>query len=337
MAERRAVIEAENLTKVFRDFWRRPRVRAVDAVDLSLRQGEVFGLLGPNGSGKSTTIKMILGLLYPTRGRLRVLDKSPRDVKTKSRIGYLPEESYLYPYLTPEETLDFYGRLFGLSSGERRRRSEDLLDMIGLRHARRRPVGEFSKGMARRVGLAQALINDPDLVILDEPTSGLDPIGCRQMKDLILTLARRGKTVLLSSHLLADVEDVCDRIAILYNGRIRAQGAIHDLLTEKDRCRILLPDLPPDTLRAILDAARKLAGHEPEVDHPRKNLERFFLEVVEAARRDETGGPSGATEGQAVARYLAETVPDETEPDPRSADEKLQALVKPAPPRDEAP
>lgn len=285
-----AAIQAEGLTKIFRDFWYRPKVTAVNEVSFTVGQGKVFGLLGPNGSGKSTTLKMILGLLYPSAGTLSVLGRSPRDVKTKSRIGYLPEESYLYPYLSAAETLDFYGRLFDLSAAERKKRSDELLTMVDLQGAHRRAVGEYSKGMARRVGLAQALINDPDLVILDEPTSGLDPIGCRQIKDLILLLASQGKTVLLSSHLLADVEDVCDRIAILYNGRIQAAGSMHELLEERERCRLTMQDVSPDALKKILTSVRDILGQEPEVDHPRRNLEKFFLEVVERAR-----GGDGAT------------------------------------------
>ena len=306
MTEDNHIIHAEGLTKIFRDFWRRPKVRAVDDITFDVRPGEVFGLLGPNGSGKSTTLKMILGLLHPSRGQLVVLGRSPRDVKTKERMGYLPEESYLYPYLTGGETLDFYGRLFNLDARERKERIEQLLDMIGLKHARSRIVGEFSKGMARRIGLAQALVNDPDLVILDEPTSGLDPLGCRQVKDLILTLARRGKTVLLSSHLLADVEDVCDRIAILYNGRIQAMGPIQDLLEEKSRIRLTLPELPAEAMKRILTVIREVIGQEPEVDHPRQNLERYFLEVVEKARRGATE-QSGVGPSEGVARYLAST------------------------------
>jgi ABC-2 type transport system ATP-binding protein len=315
------VAVAENLTKVFRDFWRRPKVTAVNAVSFQVRCGEVFGLLGPNGSGKSTTIKMMLGLLFPSRGNLRVLGRTPRDVKVKERIGYLPEESYLYPYLTSEETLDFYGRLFDLNAGERRKRIRQLLDMIGLEHARRRLVGEFSKGMARRIGLAQALINDPDLIILDEPTAGLDPLGCRQIKDLIIALARRGKTVVLSSHLLADVEDVCDRIAILYNGRVQAQGTINDLLEERSRYRITMPaDLSPDAFQSVLAQMRAALGGEPDVDHPRRNLEQFFIDVVEKARRSatETSG-TGPTRG--VADYLAQ-------PPGADADKLLEQLVK---------
>ncbi|HMP77729.1 MAG TPA: ABC transporter ATP-binding protein [Kiritimatiellia bacterium] len=300
-----SIIRADSLAKSFRDFWRRPKVAAVNDVSFEVRRGEVFGLLGPNGSGKSTTIKMILGLLHPTRGTLRVLGRDPRDVRAKARLGYLPEESYLYPYLTAEETLNFYGKLFDLDRRERETRIAQLLDMIGLGHARTRRVGEFSKGMMRRIGLAQALINDPDLVILDEPTSGLDPIGCRQMKDLIVTLARRGKTVLLSSHLLADVEDVCDRVMILYNGKVQASGPIKDLLEERTRTRVLLPaELPADALHRVLAAVREALGAEPELDHPRKDLEQFFLDVVERARRATTEA-SGVAAASAVAAYLA--------------------------------
>jgi ABC-2 type transport system ATP-binding protein len=305
MPSQEHVIVADNLTKVFRDFWRRPKVAAVRSISFEVRRGEVFGLLGPNGSGKSTTIKMILGLLHPTRGILRVLGRDPRDVRAKTRVGYLPEESYLYPYLTAEETLEFYGKLFDLDREERRSRISQLLDMIGLSHARHRTVGEFSKGMMRRIGLAQALINDPDLVILDEPTSGLDPIGCRQIKDLITTLARRGKTVLLSSHLLADVEDVCDRVMILYNGQVQAIGPIRDLLEVRSRSRILLPTgTDSQTMRKILEIIRSELGAEPEVDHPRKDLETYFVEVVERAR-SEARDASGVGRTTALASYLA--------------------------------
>ena len=299
------IVEAAGLTKVFRDFWHRPKVRAVTNLDFDVRPGEVFGLLGPNGSGKSTTIKMVLGLLHPTRGRLRVLGRSPRDVKKKERLGYLPEESYLYPFLTSYETLNFYGKLFDLNGRERRERIDQLLEMIGLTHARNRIVGEFSKGMARRIGLAQALINDPDIVVLDEPTSGLDPLGTRQVKDLITHLAERGKTVLLSSHLLADVEDVCDRIAILFDGRLRATGAIAELLEEQDRYRVTLPVLPPPVLKEVLQSLRLALEEEPEVDHPRKDLERFFLDVVEQAKAQSAEAATGVRHAEGVAEYLS--------------------------------
>jgi len=297
------IIQAEGLTKTFRDFWMRPKITAVDNIRLEIQRGEIFGLLGPNGSGKSTTLKMILGLLHSSAGQLSVFGHSPQDVKTKQRIGYLPEESCLYDYLTPDETLHFYGRLFDLDDATRAIRVDQLLDMIGLGHARRRPVGEFSKGMARRVGLAQALINDPDLVILDEPTAGLDPVGCRQIKDLILNLAQRGKTVLLSSHLLADVEDVCDRVAILYGGSIRAMGSIHELLEEQTRYQLDLPELPPEKIKAVLASLKELVGEDLDVRHPRINLERFFIDIVEEARKDTTA-QSGAVPGGSVADYL---------------------------------
>ena len=291
------VVKAEGLVKVFTDFWRRPKVRAVDGIDLSIRKGELFGLLGPNGSGKSTTLKILLGLLRATGGTVRVLGKPPTDVRAKARIGYLPEESHLYQYLTPREALDFYGQLFGLDRATRRARTAELLEMVELSHEADRPVGEFSKGMARRVGLAQALINDPELVILDEPTSGLDPIGCRQVKDLMLALVKRGKTIILSSHLLADVEDVCDAIAILYQGQVRATGSVTQLLEKRDSVRFTVPTLAPEAMTQLLAALREAAGRDPEVDHPTLNLEQFFLKVVEDA------GQTVSRPG--IAKYLA--------------------------------
>lgn len=292
-----AIVDVQNLTKVFRDFWRRPKVRAVNDVSFRIEPGQVFGLLGPNGSGKSTTIKMLLGLLYPSSGSILVLGKPSTHVAAKAGIGYLPEESHLYTQLSPRETLNFYGKLFGIGGDERRERVEQLLAMTGLTHAAGRPVGEFSKGMARRVGLAQALINDPSLVILDEPTSGLDPVGCRQVKDLILALAKRGKTVVLTSHLLADVEDVCDQLVILLNGRICAQGAVKELLVRQDALRLTVPALPREKLAELLVAVRKKVGSDPEVDHPSIELEQFFLKAIQQA---------GDSKGQApgIAEYL---------------------------------
>ena len=263
------VVSVRGLTKVFKDFWNRPKARAVDNVDFDVRRGEVFGLLGPNGSGKSTTVKLLLGLLHPTRGQIEVFGHSPRHVQTKSRIGYLPEESYLYRYLNSRETLDFFGNLFQLDKNERNSRIEQLLEMVGLNQVHLRSVGEFSKGMQRRIGLAQALINDPDLVILDEPTSGLDPIGCREVKDLILALARRGKTVILSSHLLSDVENVCDRVVIYYGGKIQAMGALKDLLATPDAIRITTPALPRETMERVLEIIRRdVAADKVRIDTP---------------------------------------------------------------------
>ena len=301
---RENVVVVRGLTKVFKDFWNRPKARAVDNVDFEVRRGEVFGLLGPNGSGKSTTVKMLLGLLYPTKGHIEVFGRSPRHVATKSMIGYLPEESYLYRYLNSDETLDFFGNLFALPAKDRDQRTEQLLEMVGLSKARRRQVGEFSKGMQRRIGLAQALINDPQLVILDEPTSGLDPIGCREVKDLILALARRGKTVILSSHLLSDVEDVCDRVVIYYGGRIQAFGTLKELLATPDAIRITTPILPRETLQRVLEIIRKdVADDKVRVDIPTQNLENYFLSVVQKAKQNEAE-TSGATSGNRVAAYL---------------------------------
>jgi ABC-2 type transport system ATP-binding protein len=224
-------------------------------------------------------------------------------VQTKARIGYLPEESYLYRYLNSRETLDFFGNLFHLSKDDRNTRADQLLDMVGLGKTQTRAVGEFSKGMQRRIGLAQALINDPDLVILDEPTAGLDPIGCREVKDLIVALARRGKTVILSSHLLSDVEDVCDRVVIYYGGKIQAAGTLKELLAEPNTLRITTPVLPRETLERVLAFIRKdISTGEVRVDNPTQNLESYFLEVVNKARAaNET---SGAQSGARVAAYL---------------------------------
>lgn len=296
------VVRAVGLTKVFKDFWGRPKARAVDNVDFEIRRGEIFGLLGPNGSGKSTTIKMMLGLLYPTKGHITVFNQSPRDVRTKARIGFLPEESYLYRYLTAGETLDFFGSLFQLDSAERRQRTEQLIEMVGLNQARSRTVGEFSKGMQRRIGIAQALINDPDLIILDEPTAGLDPLGCREVKDLIVALARRGKTVILSSHLLADVEDLCDRVVIYYGGRIHAQGTLHELLARPDQVRITSPIVSRETTEKVVSLLRSEVGDKVRLDNPTQNLESYFLDVVEKARAQ--GQTSGATSGNQVAQFI---------------------------------
>src|SRR3954466_11684965 len=293
------VVAVRGLTKVFKDFWGRPKARAVDNVDFEVRRGEVLGLLGPNGARKSTTVKMLLGLLYPTKGHIEVFGHSPRHVATKARIGYLPEESYLYRYLNSQETLDFFGNLFDLPAGEREKRSEQLMEMVGLSQVHLRAVGEFSKGMQRRIGLAQALINDPDLVILDEPTAGLDPIGCREVKDLIVALARRGKTVILSSHLLSDVEDVCDRVVIYYGGKIQAMGTLKELLARPDTLRITTPVLPRETLERVLAVIRHdVATDKVRVDNPTQNLESYFLGVVQKARRgEEAGGAAGGGGG----------------------------------------
>src|SRR5436190_973521 len=257
------IIETRNLTKVYRDFWGRPKVQALKALDLQVHQGEIFGLLGPNGSGKTTTIKLLLGLLFPTEGEALIFNEPTTNVSKNERIGYLPEESYLYKFLNAEETLQFYGRLFKMSASERSKRVSRLIDMVGLTGAKHRQLREYSKGMQRRIGLAQALINNPELILLDEPTSGLDPIGTAEIKQLIRDLREQGKTIVLSGHLLADMQDICDRIAILHRGQLKARN------------------LSPAALDEIRDMILRHGGEDIMVDHPTTTLEELFLRIVQ--------------------------------------------------------
>lgn len=276
------VIETRNLTKVYRDFWGRQKKVALRALNLQIRPGEIFGLLGPNGSGKTTTIKLVLGLLFPTDGEALVFGESAAAVSKNERIGYLPEESYLYRFLNAEETLDFYGRLFDLAPALRRRRAQELIDMVGLTADRKRILKEYSKGMRQRIGLAQALINDPQLVILDEPTSGLDPLGTRWMKDLILELRTRGKTILMCSHRLDDVQDICDRIAILYDGELQELGEVRALLEDEQRVQMQASGVTvSDELRRELEQLlQRHGGRLESLGHPTTTLEDLFLRIV---------------------------------------------------------
>jgi ABC-2 type transport system ATP-binding protein len=274
------VLQTRALTKVYRDFWGRQKVRALKGLDLEVYRGEVFGLLGPNGSGKTTTIKLLLGLLFPTEGEALVFGKSAADVAKNERLGYLPEESYLYRFLTAEETLDFYGRLFDMSPETRRERVDALIKLVGLERARKRQLQEYSKGMTRRIGLAQALINDPELILLDEPTSGLDPIGTREMKDMILRLKEEGKTVVMCSHLLADVQDVCDRIAILHQGELKELGRVDELLKVADVTQIRARNLPADAQNEIRNVISRYNAELMSMDNPTTTLEELFLEIV---------------------------------------------------------
>jgi len=273
-------VKTEKLTKVYSSPLGFQKVLAVDGLTIQIEQGEVFGLLGPNGSGKTTTMKLLLGLLFPTKGTAEVLGRPAGDVATKQRIGFLPEESYLYRFLNAEETLDFYGRLFEIPRRERRERAARLIRRVGLEHARKRALKGYSKGMARRIGLAQALINDPELIFLDEPTSGLDPIGSREIKDLILDLKRQGKTVVLCSHLLADVQDVCDRIAILDRGQLKVVGPVSELISIKDLTNITARGLAPAAVDGVKAAVKDSGGEVVSVDHPTTTLEELFLKVI---------------------------------------------------------
>lgn len=282
------VVHTQGLTKIYTDFWGRPKVTALDGLDLTIHKGEVFGLLGPNGSGKSTTIKLLLGLIFPSRGSASIMGKPCGSTDINSRIGFLPEESYLYRFLNGEETLYFYGRLFKIPRRDLKKRVPLLLDTVGLdAKARKRKLREYSKGMARRIGLAQALINDPDLILLDEPTTGLDPIGTREMKDLIVSLKEQGKTVILCSHLLADVQDVCDRITILYRGKRQELGYVRDLLQVKDITQVEAKGLSPQQIDELKQYVQRYGG-QAQVTHPTTTLEDLFIKIV----RDQSGGGS---------------------------------------------
>lgn len=301
------LVSLHDVKKTFRDFWGRPKVQAVRGVTFGVSRGRIFGLLGPNGAGKSTVMKMMLGHLYPSSGQLRVFGLPATDVAAKKRLGYLPERAYLYKNLTPEETLHFFGEVLELPKEQIRSRTEQLLSMVGLDRSRKRLVGEFSHGMTRRMGLAQALLNDPDLLLLDEPTAGLDPLGCREVKNLIMTLARRGKTVVLTSHLLADVEDVCDEILVMYGGTVLAHGDTRSLLADQDVLQVRCPALAESAVRELQEV---LYRHAPpaqvEFSSPSRSLENYFVQIVrEASEKQET---AGAQLGGGVASYLRDGV-----------------------------
>jgi ABC-2 type transport system ATP-binding protein len=280
------VVQTRSLSKTYLDFWGRRKKDALRALTIDIRRGEVFGLLGPNGSGKTTTIKLLLGLLFPTEGDATVFGKPGTDVTKNEKIGYLPEESYLYRFLTAEETLDFYGRLFNIDASVRKQRAQELIEKVGLARDKKRQLKEYSKGMRQRIGLAQALINDPELIILDEPTSGLDPLGTRWMKDLILELKEKGKTVLMCSHRLDDVQDVCDRIAILYDGDLQEFGEVAKLLEIEELVQLKASGvrLTDDLRRDLDEVIRRHGGAISELDHPITTLEDLFLRIVEESK-----------------------------------------------------
>ena len=236
------VIEIRGLVKTFRDFWLRPLAAALKGIDLTVAPGDIFGLLGPNGSGKSTTIKLVLGLLRPTAGTIRLFGLPPRDRRARARLGYLPELSYLHPFLTARETIRYYAGLSGLDGKTARVRTDELLERMGLAANANRAVGGFSKGMARKVAFAAALVARPELLILDEPTSGLDPLATRDVKELIRTLAVDGMTILVTSHQLFDMQDVCSRVTILSQGRVVGGGKVADIVAASSDPRHALED-----------------------------------------------------------------------------------------------
>ncbi|MEK7776852.1 MAG: ABC transporter ATP-binding protein [Planctomycetota bacterium] len=277
-------VRTEGLTKIYKDFWRRKSVAALTNLNVTIERGEIFGLLGPNGSGKTTTVKLLLGLLFPTSGSASVLGCPASDLMVKNKIGFLPEESYLYKFLNAEEILDFYARLFHIPRVERKRRIDKLIGDVGLQPYRKRPLSQYSKGMQRRIGLAQAIINDPELVILDEPTSGLDPMGSCEIKELILRFKEQGKTVLLSSHLLADVQTICDRIAILNKGVLQVMGNVRDLLSKRDVIEFLVKSLPEDAIREVESFIKRNDGEVLSVKHPVSTLEELFVKVIQGSK-----------------------------------------------------
>ena len=248
------MLAVEKLEKTFRLGFFRKRIEAVRGVDFEVRPGEIFGLLGPNGAGKTTTIKMVLRLIFPTRGQIRIFGADHDDREAMRRVGYMPENPYVYQYLRPLEFLDLCGRLVGLDARDRKKRADEMIDRVGLGHAIDRPIGKFSKGMMQRIGLAQAILHDPELLILDEPMSGLDPVGRKEIRDILLDQRARGKTLVFTSHILSDVEMLCDRVAIMHRGVVTAYGSLADLLRPEVRRVDLEIDGASDELHAKLEA-----------------------------------------------------------------------------------
>ena len=273
-------VAVENLTKVFPIPFRRRKLVALRGLNLEVARGQVYGLLGPNGSGKSTTLKIILGLVTATAGTSKIFGCDSREVRSREAVGFLPENPYFYKYLTGEETLRFYGRLCGLWGQKLKARTDELLDLVRLQEARDRRLGGYSKGMLQRIGLAQSLIQEPKLVVLDEPTAGVDPAGSREIRDLILDLKRRGITVLLSSHLLAQVQEICDRVGILAHGILVREGRVQDLLAIENQTELILENATPEVLVQIRGLLEKSPTRLVEQRQPRTTLEELFLSAT---------------------------------------------------------
>lgn len=281
MAESIAAVEIRNLVKEFKTSFRRKPLRAVDDVSIRIMPGEVYGLIGPNGSGKSTTMKALLGLVAPSAGQCSIFGRDSMKVDSRDEVGFLPENPYFYKHLSGAETLRFYGKLCGLGGRELERRVSELLALVDLEGARDRRLGGYSKGMLQRIGLAQALVQEPRLVILDEPTAGVDPLGSRQIRDLILKLRDQGITVFLCSHLLEQVQEVCDRVGIIFRGKMVREGKLEDLIAIEDQSEIVLQDASPELLNQIRALVESTPGASVvRTGKPRTTLERLFLREI---------------------------------------------------------
>lgn len=282
-------VSIRSLTRQFRvSSFKKNTLTAVDNVSLEVSPGEIYGLIGPNGSGKSTTMKALLGLLRPTAGQCAIFGRDSSRVDSREDVGYLPENPYFYKHLTGRETLRFYGRLCGLRGAALKLRIEELLALVDLTSAGDRRLGGYSKGMLQRIGLAQAIIHDPRLVVLDEPTAGVDPAGSRKIRDLIFELKRRGISVILSSHLLEQVQEVCDRIGIIFRGKMVCEGSLAGLTKIGDQTEIVLRQASPELLRAMQEMAETAGAEWISSGHPRTTLERLFLETTGYAAPETT-------------------------------------------------
>ena len=273
-------ISIQNLTKEYPIPFKREKVTAVQDLSLTVESGQVYGLLGPNGSGKSTTMKIVLGLVPPTAGKTEIFGRDSADVESREDVGFLPENPYFYKYLTGEETLHFYGKLCGLKGAKLRDRTRELLNLVGLEDAANRRLGGYSKGMLQRIGLAQAMVQEPRLLVLDEPTAGVDPAGSREIRDLILDFKKRGITVLLCSHLLGQVQEICDRIGILHRGLLVREGRLDDLISIENQTEFILENATPELLAEIQSVIAKTPARVLDQRKPHTTLERYFLEVT---------------------------------------------------------
>lgn len=280
-------VEVNNLTKVFRTGIGNQYVVAVDNLSFRVEAGEVYGLIGPNGSGKSTTMKVVLGLMAASKGEAKVFGLDSGDIRARNEIGFLPENPYFYKHLTGAETLKFYGKLCGIRGKKLKARVAELLEMVGLEDAAKRRLGGYSKGMLQRIGLAQSLVQNPRLVILDEPTAGVDPVGSREIRDLILRLKEEGYTVFLCSHLLEQVQEVCDRIGIIFEGRMRREGKLEELIKIEKQTAMTLENASPELLAKIEDLVESEEGASiVETGHPRTTLERLFIQIAERRSKE---------------------------------------------------